>query len=189
MTCAARSSARISLSAPPRFPTGVRTPSMMNASVTVLLGPRGTRARDIWFSIAPAIRCSRFATSPPGAALPQERARPVAIVAVLGVQRVESLQDRRGADLVAPREQPLRIVHALGHGDVDVARGRDPKVQRVDGLVDEHREHAVEQSLAERAVFRGAGVHGAVAIVVVADLRLAAEPSALHEPPLRERGR
>src|SRR5258708_33701191 len=39
ITSAARSSARTSLSEPPRFPIGVRTPSIMNASVTVIWNP------------------------------------------------------------------------------------------------------------------------------------------------------
>src|SRR5579864_5382203 len=64
-----------------------------------------------------------------------QRRKPVAILAVMRSEVHERVSHARDADLVRPAQRPARIVDALLHREVDVARRRDAVRHRVRGLV------------------------------------------------------
>src|SRR5258708_3559873 len=77
--------------------------------------PSPTRRR----ASAPGISGLRSQQRDPeqGAAL-EPRARPVARIAVERVQALEDGEDRAGAELVAPRQRPERIVQTQRHREI-----------------------------------------------------------------------
>src|SRR5690242_307133 len=83
----------------------------------------------------------------------KEWARPVAVLAVLRLETLETAKDVRRADLVAPREEAARVVHALRHGQLDVGGTGDAEMHGVDRFVDEHGENAVDDGRAEITIF------------------------------------
>src|SRR3954470_4079178 len=100
----------------------------------------------------------------------EERTRTVAILAVLRLQPLETAEDLLRTDRVAPREKAARIVDPLRHRELDIAFRRNAEIHGVDGLVDEHGEHAIDDRGAAGAILRGSRCERAGTIVVVAAL-------------------
>src|SRR5690349_16495128 len=77
-----------------------------------------------------------------------EGAGPITILAILLLQIGHRPKYPVEAELIPPREKPFWVVHSLCHGEVDVGGSRHAPVHRVDGLVYEHREDAIDDLLA-----------------------------------------
>src|SRR5690349_24587963 len=90
--------------------------------------------------------------------------------------------------LVAPREKAFRVIHPLGHRDVDVAHRSDTQEHRVDRLIDQHRENSIEDLGSELAILMWLGSDGTLAVVIVASATLAPEKASFDQPTLRQRG-
>ena len=118
----------------------------------------------------------------------EQRARPIAVFAIFGCNRSIRSSTAGAAQFVAPRQQTLRVIYPLRSW-----RDRCPRATRracstasMASLI-EHGEHAVEDELAERGVFRSAPARSLSTYSRSSRARIASEETRLDEPLLRER--
>src|SRR3954447_5788712 len=105
------------------------------------------RPRPITVRSAVAMSCDPNATSRLGAAVAQQRGRPVALFAVALVQRVHRRQHVVEAELAAQLDRPLRPIEPEFGAGVDVLLGPDSLAEREQALVDDAALDPVQQLL------------------------------------------
>src|SRR5207237_9734518 len=82
----------------------------------------------------------------------QERTGSVAVFTELMLQLRHGTKHCPEAKLIGPGERSLRIVHALGHREVDVTRRGDTEPCSIDRLIDEHRDNSIEDERTEISI-------------------------------------